>query len=165
VAAATYHADELLRICRQYMPPGLRVAGDIDYRAVEPLNRALVEELPLDEHMRCQAMVVSGGSQPRRLVQYAPGIIESAAFDERTAQLGEQRDPLWVIGGKKPGNPLEQADRRRQVTADKRPPPGCLEPFGRPGGKRRRKHIARTERDTVLKGLFEMIANDLLELA
>ena len=27
VAAATYHADAVLRICRQYAPPGIRLAG------------------------------------------------------------------------------------------------------------------------------------------
>ena len=123
------------------------------------------EELPLNEHMRCQALVVSGSSQALRLVQHAPGIVQPAAFDQRAAQLGEQRDPPWIIGGKQPGNPLEQADRRRQVAADKRPPPGCLEPFARPGGKRGRAHVARAERDTVLKGLFEVIADNLLKLA
>jgi anti-anti-sigma regulatory factor len=51
VAAVTYHDDALLRICRQYMPSGLRVAGEIDYRAVEPLTRALTESLDLDEHL------------------------------------------------------------------------------------------------------------------
>ena len=29
VAAATYHADAILRICRQYAPPGIRLDGDI----------------------------------------------------------------------------------------------------------------------------------------
>ena len=33
VAAATYHADAVLRICRQYAPPGIRLAGEIDYQA------------------------------------------------------------------------------------------------------------------------------------
>ncbi|MEV1289385.1 MEDS domain-containing protein [Micromonospora sp. NPDC049679] len=51
VAAVTYHDDALLRICRQYMPSGLRVAGEIDYRGVEPLTRALTESLDLDEHV------------------------------------------------------------------------------------------------------------------
>ena len=27
VATATYHADAVLRICRQYAPPGIRIAG------------------------------------------------------------------------------------------------------------------------------------------
>ncbi|HEY7143853.1 MAG TPA: MEDS domain-containing protein, partial [Streptosporangiaceae bacterium] len=30
VAAATYYADAVLRICRQYAPPGIRLAGEID---------------------------------------------------------------------------------------------------------------------------------------
>ncbi|BFU45457.1 MEDS domain-containing protein [Krasilnikovia sp. MM14-A1004] len=51
LAAATYHDDALLRICRQYLPPGIRVAGEIDYRGVEPLARALAEALALDEHI------------------------------------------------------------------------------------------------------------------
>ncbi len=48
VAAATYHADALLRICRQYAPPGIRLAGEIDYQAEEPLALALAEAIRLD---------------------------------------------------------------------------------------------------------------------
>lgn len=48
VAAATYHADAVLRICRQYAPPGIRLAGEIDYRAEEPLSVALGEALRID---------------------------------------------------------------------------------------------------------------------
>lgn len=48
VAAATYHADAVLRICRQYAPPGVRLAGEIDYRAAEPLALALAEALRID---------------------------------------------------------------------------------------------------------------------
>src|SRR6185437_17183680 len=48
VAAATYHADAVLRICRQYAPPGIRIAGEIDYRAEEPLALALAEAVRLD---------------------------------------------------------------------------------------------------------------------
>jgi anti-anti-sigma factor len=51
VAAVTYHDDALLRICRQHVPTGVRVAGEIDYRAVEPLSRALTEALALDDHI------------------------------------------------------------------------------------------------------------------
>ncbi len=47
VAAATYHADALLRICRQYAPPGIRLAGEIDYQAEEPLSLALAEAIRL----------------------------------------------------------------------------------------------------------------------
>jgi anti-anti-sigma regulatory factor len=48
VAAATYHADAMLRICRQYAPPGIRLAGEIDYRGAEPLALALAEALRID---------------------------------------------------------------------------------------------------------------------
>lgn len=48
VAAATYHADAVLRICRQYAPPGIRLAGEIDYLAEEPLALALAEAIRLD---------------------------------------------------------------------------------------------------------------------
>jgi anti-anti-sigma regulatory factor len=48
VAAATYYADAMLRICRQYAPPGIRLAGEIDYHADEPLALALAEALRLD---------------------------------------------------------------------------------------------------------------------
>jgi anti-anti-sigma regulatory factor len=48
VAAATYHADALLRICRQYAPPGIRLAGEIDYQAEDPLALALAEAIRLD---------------------------------------------------------------------------------------------------------------------
>jgi anti-anti-sigma regulatory factor len=47
VAAATYHADPLLRICRQYAPPGIRIAGELDYQAAEPLALALAEAVRL----------------------------------------------------------------------------------------------------------------------
>ena len=115
--------------------------------------------------MRRQALVVRGGSQPLRLVEHAPGLGQPAAFDQRGAQLGEQRDPPRIVGGKQPGNPLEQADRRGQVAADKRPPSRRLEPLGRPGGERGGARVARSERDAVLEGLLEVVADDLLELA
>ena len=47
VAAATYHADALLRICRQYAPPGIRIAGELDFQAAEPLGLALTEAVRL----------------------------------------------------------------------------------------------------------------------
>jgi anti-anti-sigma regulatory factor len=48
VAAATYHADVLLRICRQYAPPGIRLAGELDYQAEASLALALTEAIRLD---------------------------------------------------------------------------------------------------------------------
>jgi anti-anti-sigma regulatory factor len=48
VAAATYHADPVLRICRQYAPAGLRIAGEIDYQAAGQLGLALAETVRID---------------------------------------------------------------------------------------------------------------------
>ncbi len=48
VAAATYHADAMLRICRQYAPPGIRLAGQIDFSKAEPLAMALAEAIRLE---------------------------------------------------------------------------------------------------------------------
>jgi anti-anti-sigma regulatory factor len=47
VAAATYYADALLRICRQYAPPGIRIAGELDFQSGEPLGLALAEAVRL----------------------------------------------------------------------------------------------------------------------
>jgi anti-anti-sigma regulatory factor len=45
VAAATYHGDPVLRICRQYVPPGIRLAGEMDFLAGEALALALSEAI------------------------------------------------------------------------------------------------------------------------
>ena len=77
VAAATYHADALLRICRQYAPPGIRIAGEIDYQAGEPLALALAEAVRLDGDIvvnmaalafvdaRCTAMIADAARTMR----------------------------------------------------------------------------------------------------
>ncbi|MDF5752846.1 MEDS domain-containing protein [Spongiactinospora sp. TRM90649] len=48
VAAATYHHDALLRICRQYAPPGVRLAGQLDRAAEGALGQALSEAIRVD---------------------------------------------------------------------------------------------------------------------
>jgi anti-anti-sigma regulatory factor len=48
VAAATYHDDPVLRICRQYVPSGIRLAGEIDFLASEALALALSEAIRID---------------------------------------------------------------------------------------------------------------------
>jgi hypothetical protein len=48
VAAATYHASVMLRICRQYAPAGIRLAGELDYQAADALALALTEAIRLD---------------------------------------------------------------------------------------------------------------------
>ncbi len=49
VTALAYHATPLARICRQHRPPGIRVAGEIDYTHLPPLQQALAEALRLDD--------------------------------------------------------------------------------------------------------------------
>jgi hypothetical protein len=49
VAAEAYYDTPLLRICRQYRPPGIRIAGEIDHSQLGPLQLALSEALRLDE--------------------------------------------------------------------------------------------------------------------
>jgi anti-anti-sigma factor len=51
LAAQVYLEDVLLRICRQYSPPGIRVAGELDYRHQAVLEQALAESMRLDRHM------------------------------------------------------------------------------------------------------------------
>jgi len=48
VSAATYYHDAVLRICRQYAPPGIRIAGELDYQAEEPLALALAEAVRME---------------------------------------------------------------------------------------------------------------------
>ena len=48
VAAVAYYDTPLLRICRQHRPPGIRLAGEIDFTHLDPLHHALAEALRLD---------------------------------------------------------------------------------------------------------------------
>jgi anti-anti-sigma factor len=48
VAATVYHDDPVLRICRQHIPPGVRVAGELDYTHADVLRDALAEAVRLD---------------------------------------------------------------------------------------------------------------------
>lgn len=48
VAATVYHEDPVLRICRQHVPPGVRVAGELDYTRADALSGALAEAVRLD---------------------------------------------------------------------------------------------------------------------
>jgi anti-anti-sigma regulatory factor len=90
VAAATYHADVMLRICRQYAPPGIRLAGELDYQAADSLALALTEALRLAGHVTvnlaplafidatCARMILDaarGLTEPRRMILHCrPGL-------------------------------------------------------------------------------------------
>jgi anti-anti-sigma regulatory factor len=67
VAATIYHEDPVLRICRQYRPPGLRLAGEIDYTRLDVFLDALGEAVRLDHdivlnliHLRFMDAAVAG---------------------------------------------------------------------------------------------------------
>src|SRR5688572_527688 len=51
VAAQVYFEHPLLRICRQYSPSGVKIAGELDYRHQDVLEQALAESMRLDRHM------------------------------------------------------------------------------------------------------------------
>jgi anti-anti-sigma regulatory factor len=76
VAAATYYADAVLRICRQYAPPGIRLAGEIDRRAAEPLALALTEAVRLegDITINMSGLAFIDGSCARMIVDAARGL-------------------------------------------------------------------------------------------
>jgi len=59
VAAVVYHDGPLLRICRQYSPPGVRVAGELDFRHQPVLEQALAEARRLDRHMTINLSALS----------------------------------------------------------------------------------------------------------
>jgi anti-anti-sigma regulatory factor len=75
VAAATYHADAVLRICRQYAPPGIRLAGELDRRHDEPLALALAEAIRLegDITVNMAGLVFIDASCARMILEAARG--------------------------------------------------------------------------------------------
>jgi anti-anti-sigma regulatory factor len=79
VAAATYHADAMLRICRQYAPPGIRLAGEIDYNHEEPLALALAEAIRLDGDITVNmaALAFIDGSCARMITDTARSLAAS----------------------------------------------------------------------------------------
>jgi MEDS: MEthanogen/methylotroph, DcmR Sensory domain len=76
VAAVTYHDDALLRICRQYAPPGLRIAGEMDFRHLPPLARGLTEAIALDPviHINLRQLRFLDGAAGAAIVQAAASL-------------------------------------------------------------------------------------------
>ena len=52
VTAAVFYEDPILRVCRQHTPPGLRLAGEIDFTRADVLTLALNEALTLDRDIQ-----------------------------------------------------------------------------------------------------------------
>jgi anti-anti-sigma regulatory factor len=87
VAAATYYEDPLLRICRQHRPPGIRVAGELDFTCMDALTHALSETLRLDRNPTINLSALSFLD------------VASASVLMRAAQgLGEGREMRLVCG-------------------------------------------------------------------
>jgi anti-anti-sigma regulatory factor len=76
VAAATYLADATVRICRQYAPPGIRLAGEIDFRHTDPLALALAEAMRLEGDISVNMAPLSfiDGSCARMVIDAARGL-------------------------------------------------------------------------------------------
>jgi anti-anti-sigma regulatory factor len=85
VAAASYYADALLRICHQYAPPGIRVAGEIDYRREEPLSLALAEAIRLDGDITINlaGLTFIDGPCARMILDAARGLAASRSVELR----------------------------------------------------------------------------------
>ncbi len=74
--AATYYADAMLRICRQYAPPGIRLAGEIDYQHAEQLALALTEAIRFegDIAVNMTALTFIDGTCARMIMDAARGL-------------------------------------------------------------------------------------------
>jgi hypothetical protein len=81
VAAATYHDDPVLRICRQYVPPGIRLAGEMDFLASEALTLALSEAIRIDGDITINMTDLSfiDGSSIRMIMEAAASLAPDRA--------------------------------------------------------------------------------------
>jgi anti-anti-sigma regulatory factor len=81
VAAATYHADAVLRICRQYAPPGIRLAGELDRTHAEALALALAEAIRIEGDITVNMAALAFIDAPcaRMILDAARGVARSRA--------------------------------------------------------------------------------------
>jgi len=101
VAAATYYDDPVLRICRQYVPPGVRLAGEMDFLASEALALALGEAIRIDGDITINMASLSfiDASSIRMITDAAASLDPSRtmvlrcppAIEARFSQLGAVR--------------------------------------------------------------------------
>jgi len=109
VAAATYYDDPVLRICRQYVPPGIRLAGEMDFLAAEALALALGEAIRIDGDITINMANLSfiDASSIRMVTDAAASLDASRtmilrcrpAIETRFAQLGADRLPQVSLVG------------------------------------------------------------------
>jgi len=72
VAALVYYEHPLVRICRQYSPPGVRIAGQLDYQHRDELEQALSESLRIDRHMHLNLTASTTSTEPARASSWQP---------------------------------------------------------------------------------------------
>ena len=113
VAAATYHADVILRICRQYAPPGIRLAGELDYQAEAPLALALTEAIRLDGDVtvNMEALTFIDATCARLILDAARGLAPPRRFVLR-CRPGIAARFVLLGGADIPGINLVSADGR-----------------------------------------------------
>ena len=109
VAAATYYDDPVLRICRQYVPPGIRLAGEMDFLASEALALALGEAIRIDGDITINMANLSfiDASSIRMVTDAAASLDPSRtvilrcrpAIEARFTQLGADRLPQVSLVG------------------------------------------------------------------
>ena len=103
VAAASYHDDPVLRICRQYVPPGIRLAGEMDFLAADALALALGEAIRIDGDIAINMAKLSFIDAPStRMIMEAITSLDSSrtvvlrcppSIEARFVQLGADRLP------------------------------------------------------------------------
>ena len=113
VATATYHAETVLRICRQYAPPGIRIAGEIDYKAEEPLALALAEAVRLDADITVNMAPLAFIDAPR-----ARMIADTTRMLAESRTVTPQCLPQVAAGSVRPG--LADLPGARLVTFSER---------------------------------------------
>jgi anti-anti-sigma regulatory factor len=109
VATETYHDDPVLRICRQYVPPGVRLAGELDFLAREALALALGEAIRIDGDITINMTNLGfiDASSIRMILEAAESLDPSrtvavrcrASVETRFAQLGVARLPHVSLVG------------------------------------------------------------------
>ncbi|GAA2316743.1 hypothetical protein GCM10010149_81080 [Nonomuraea roseoviolacea subsp. roseoviolacea] len=101
VAAATYHNSPLLRICRQYAPPGIRLAGQMDRTAEDALRMALTEAIrgEGDITVNMAELAFIDLSSARMILDAARSIAPDRKVDLRCSRLTASRFVLLGAGG------------------------------------------------------------------
>ncbi|MDR8411082.1 MEDS domain-containing protein [Nonomuraea sp. 3-1Str] len=101
VAAATYHNDPLLRICRQYAPPGIRLAGQMDRTAEGALRMALTEAIrgEGDITVNMAELAFIDLSSARMIMEAARSVAPDRKVDLRCSRATASRFVLLGAGG------------------------------------------------------------------